>query len=132
MYPLTLTNFKFLEYCHGWGRCLPSLRRLVPEPFVEINPVKAEELGIKDGEIVIIETPNGRIRVKAQLTDRVAPDVVCTQHGWWQECQELGLPSYDPYSPEGRNVNLLYSAKDWDPVLGTFQMKGYPCAIRKI
>lgn len=132
MYPLTLTNFKFLEYCHGWGRCLPLLRRMVPEPFVEINPVKAGELGIKDGEVVIIETPNGKIKVKAQLTDRVSPDVVCTQHGWWQECRELGLPGYDPYSPEGRNVNLLYSIRAWDPVIGTFQMKGYPCAIRKV
>ena len=130
-FPLTLTNFKLLEYCHGWGRCLPSLRRLVPNPFVEINPNTGKKLGIEDEDTVIIETANGRIKAKAKLTDKVSPTVVCTQHGWWQECRELGLSGYDPYSPEGANVNLLYSSQVWDPVIGTYQIKGYPCAIRK-
>jgi len=131
-YSFTLTNFKFLEYCHGWGRCLPSLRQRVPEPFVEIHPAKATELGIKDGELVAIETSNATIKVKAKLTNVVSPSVVCMQHGWWQECEELGLPPYDPYSRDGANVNLLYSAKVSDPVSGSFPMKGYPCIIRKL
>jgi anaerobic selenocysteine-containing dehydrogenase len=131
-YPLILTAFKFLEYCHGWGRCLPSLRKLVPEPFIEINSVKAQEVGIKDGDMLILETANGKIKVKAKLTAAIAPNVVATQTGWWQECQELGLPGYDPYSPNGRNINLLYSTKAWDPVTGSYQLRGYPCAIRKI
>ena len=131
-YPLTLTNWKPYEYCHGWGRCLPSLRKLVPEPYLEVNQAKAEELDIKDGEMVTLETQNGSIQVKAKLTDAIPTDVVYAQHGWWQECQELGLPGYDPYSSEGRNVNLLYNDEIFDPVIGTYQMKGYPCAVKKI
>ena len=75
-----------------------------PGKRAEINLGKAEELGIKDGEMVIIETLNGKIKAKARLTDGVSPHVVCTQHGWWQECPELGLPGYDPHSTEGRNA----------------------------
>lgn len=131
-YPLTLTAFKFLQYCHGWGRCLPSLRKIVPEPFIEINSAKAKELGVKEGEMVILETTHGKIEVKAKVTDAIAPNVVAAQTGWWQECQELGLPGYDPYSPKGRNINLLYSTKAWDPVTGSYQLRGYPCAVRKL
>jgi len=131
-YPLTMTNFKLLEYCHGWGRCLPSLRRRVPEPFVEINPATAKELNVRDGELVALETPDGSIKVKAKLTDVASPYVVCVQHGWWQGCEELGLPGYDLYSSDGRNVNLLYSTEVSDPVSGSFPMKGYPCRIRNI
>lgn len=131
-YPLTLTNYKLLEYVHGCGRCLPSLRRRVPEPFVEINPSKAMELGISDGDIVAIETPGAAIRVKAKLTDAVSPGVVCTQHGWWQECQELKLPGYDPYSASGANVNLLYTGKHFDPLSGSYPNRGYPCRVRKL
>ncbi|MFH1491486.1 MAG: molybdopterin-dependent oxidoreductase [Pseudomonadota bacterium] len=131
-YPLTLTNFKVLEYCHGWGRCLPSLRRRVPEPYLEIHPETAKALDIKGGETVALETPYGAISMAARITELLAPGVVATQHGWWQDCPELGLPGYDPYSREGRNVNLLYSDQCSDPISGSILMKGCPCRIRKL
>jgi hypothetical protein len=40
-------------------------------------------------------------------------------HGWWQGCEELGLPGY-PLLDGGANVNIMYSAdpnKAFDPVL---------------
>jgi hypothetical protein len=45
---------------------------------------------------------------------------------------ELNLPGYDPLSSTGSNVNLLFSTKKYDPVVGAFQMKGMPCRIRKL
>jgi len=130
-YPLILTSGKLLQYCHSQHRAVASLRKAVPYPFLEINPVKARELGCKDGDWVILETPYGSITVRAKLTDAVGHNVVWTQHGWWQECQELNLPGYDPYSPEGANANLLYSTEEIDPISGSFQIKGYPCNVRK-
>jgi anaerobic selenocysteine-containing dehydrogenase len=47
-YPLMITGGKVVHYCHSQHRALPSLRRAVPHPFLEINPKKAGELGIKD------------------------------------------------------------------------------------
>lgn len=131
-YPLTLTNFKLLEYCHGWGRCLPSLRRRAPEPYVEINPATGTDLDVEDNELVSLETPTGAVRMKSRLTDSVPSGVVATQHGWWQGCDELGLPGYDPCSPEGANINLLYETKVWDSLSGAYPIKGYPCTIKKI
>lgn len=130
-YPLILTNSKLAEYCHSQHRALPSLRRRAPHPFLEINPSKARELDIKDGDRIVLETPNASITLQAKLTDGVQHDVVCTQHGWWQDCPELDLPSYDPYSPEGANVNLLYTSEERDPISGSLHIKGYPCNVRR-
>lgn len=130
-YPLILTTSKVLEYCHSQQRAIPSLRKKVPDPFLEINPAKAAELGIGEGEWVVIGTPYGSITARAKLTGGIAADVVCTQNGWWQSCPELDLPGYDPYSSEGANVVLLYSAENLDPLSGSILIKGHPCNVRK-
>jgi len=130
-YPLILTGGKVIEFCHSQHRAIPSLRKSVPYPFLEINPVKARELGCKDGDWIILESPHGSITLQAKLTDAVPYNVVCTQNGWWQECQELNLPGFDPYSPDGANVNLLYSTEEIDPISGSVPIKGYPCNVRK-
>ncbi len=128
-YPFILTNFKLLAYCHGQHRGVPSLRKLAPYPYVEINEKRADELGIKDGDWVLMETPSGRIRLKAKLEENIHPQVVCTQHGWWQGCKALDLPAYDPFSEEGANVNLLVPNELADPITGSVPHKSYVCNI---
>lgn len=130
-YPLTLIGYKMPEFCHSQYRALPSIRKLVPHPYLQIHPDKAREIGCADGEWVILETVHGAITVQAKLTKGIAPDVVCAQHGWWQSCDELGLPGYDPYSPEGANANLLYVVDKIDAISGSIPVKGYPCNVRK-
>ena len=129
-YPFILTNAKLLAYCHGQHRGVPSLRKLTPYPFVEINRKTAEELGILEGAWVSMETPYGSIRLKAKPTEGIHPKVVCTQHGWWQGCKALDLPAYDPFSPNGANVNLLVSNELADPVSGSIPHKSYMCNIK--
>jgi anaerobic selenocysteine-containing dehydrogenase len=130
-YPLILTGSKVMEYCHSQHRALPSLRKRVPNPFLEIHPQKALELGFKDGDWLIVETAYGRATLQAKLTEGIPTDVVCAVHGWWQACPELSLPGYDPYSMHGANVNLLYSDNEIDPISGSLPIKGQPCNVRK-
>jgi anaerobic selenocysteine-containing dehydrogenase len=130
-YPLILTEAKVTQFCHSQHRALPSLRKAVPHPFLEINPLKAEELDCNNGDWVLLETPHGSITLQAKLTDSVAYNVVCTQNGWWQGCPELGLPGYDPYSSEGANANRLFTAEEKDPISGSLPLKSYPCNVKK-
>ena len=130
-YPLILINVKLLQYSHGQHRAIPSLRKAVPYPFVEINPTKASELGIEAEEWVILESPYGNITLQAKPTAAVPYSVVSTQHGWWQECKDLDLPGFDPYSTDGANANLLYGTEEIDLISGSLPLKGYPCNIRK-
>jgi anaerobic selenocysteine-containing dehydrogenase len=104
----------------------------VPNPFLEINPQRAARLGISEGEWVVVETPYGRIKVEAKLTEGIHYDVVCTQNGWWQSCEKLDLPGYDPYDPNGANVTPLYHTENMDTLSGSYLIKGHPCNVIKL
>jgi hypothetical protein len=60
------------------------------------------------------------------------PRVVCGQHGWWQSCEALGAPSYDPFSADGANLNLLIGSDAFDPISGTQPLKSYMCEVRRV
>jgi anaerobic selenocysteine-containing dehydrogenase len=130
-YPLILTCAKSTQFCESQHRALPSLRRRARDPEVELNPVAAAARGIRAGDWVTVETPEGRIRARAQLNESLAPNVVCGQHGWWQACPEIGEPGYDPFGPEGANLNLIIGNAAIDPVSGSVPHRAYLCQIRR-
>lgn len=128
-YPLVLTSAKGTWYCESQHRALPSLRRRAPDPEVELHPETARVRGVGSGDWVRIETPRGSVRARARLNDALDPTVVCGQHGWWQACEELGLPGYDPFGPEGANLNLVIPHRPGDPVSGSAPQRGYLCEV---
>jgi formate dehydrogenase major subunit len=106
-FPLILTSGRLVEY-EGGGeetRSNPWLAELQQDNFVEINPKAAADRGIRNGEYVWVSTPgknvgggNVRLKVKAQVTERVGPDTCFIPFhfsGWWQGEDML------PYYPEG-------------------------------
>jgi len=119
-YPLVFFDTHTSEvYNHGWLRNLPYLREIQPEPWIHIHPKTAEARGIENGDWVIVESPHGWIKVKAIYFSGIRLDVVMSLHGWWQGCDELGLPGY-AILDGGANVNLMYSTdpdKAFDPVV---------------
>jgi len=129
-YPLVLTNAKFTTFIHSQQRALPSLRKAAREPTAELHPETAARYGIKDKEWMIVETPKAAMRVRARVTDRIIPGVVCCQHGWWQECRELKLPGYDTYSDVGANPSVLIGADPADPISGSLPHRSYLCRVR--
>ena len=131
-YPLTMITAKVLEFCHGQHRAIPSLRKLRPDPQVDIHPRTAGALGVSDGEWVRLKTPQGSVRVRARVTDAIRPDVVCTQHGWWQECKELALPGYDAFSESGANLNRIIGSGHVDPVSGATPNRSSRCRIERL
>jgi anaerobic selenocysteine-containing dehydrogenase len=65
-YPLTLmTGGRIRELYHSECRQVDSVRKLHPDPIVQVHPKTAHRLGIKDGDWIWIETPRGRIRQKS-------------------------------------------------------------------
>ena len=78
-YPIILTSGRLVEY-EGGGeeqRSNPWLAELQQNMFVEINPIDANELGIKDGQQVWVEgAEKGKVKVMAMVTDRVGKGVV--------------------------------------------------------
>jgi anaerobic selenocysteine-containing dehydrogenase len=131
-YPLILTCAKPTLFCETQHRALPSLRKKALDPEVELHPAAAAERGIQPGDWVHVETPQGSIRARARLSDTLKPEVVCGQHGWWQACQEIEAPGYDPFSSEGSNLNLIIGSQAIDPISGSVPHRAYLCQVRRV
>ena len=114
-YPLTLTTGARLPmYLHSQHRNIPALRKLHPEPYLEIHPETARESGVKNGDKVIVESPRGKVAIKAQLTEGIMPGIVHIPHGWAEfDC------------------NLLTDHEKRDPVSGFPGLKSALCRVRK-
>lgn len=129
-YPLVLTNAKFTTFIHSQQRALPSLRKASPHPTADIHPETAERYAIKHKEWMMVESPRGTIKVKARVTRNIIPGVICCQHGWWQDCKELGLPAYNPYAGDGANPSTLIGTDLADPVSGSLPHRSFLCRVR--
>jgi anaerobic selenocysteine-containing dehydrogenase len=111
---------------------LPTLRRLAPDPEVELHPDTAYARGIKANDWVKIDTPGGSVRARAKLNADLDRDVVCGQHGWWQACEEIGASAYNPFSPDGANLNAIIRHRPSDPISGSVPHRAYLCNIAPI
>jgi len=113
-YPLILvTGPKTRFYTHSRFRDLTFLRRSVPEATVEINSETARGLGIGQGDMVTVESPRGKIGLRAAVTEDIHPRVVSVQHGWGGNA----------------NVNLLMDDTPRDPVSGYPSLKASLCKV---
>jgi len=131
-YPLVLTCAKTVRYAESQHRQIAVLRRATPDPQVEIHPDAAAARAIAAGDWVRIVTPNGAVRARARLNSSLDPGVVCGQHGWWQECSELGLPGYPPYGPDSANLNLILRQTPSDPVSGSSPLRASLCEVERM
>ncbi len=125
-YPLLLTSAKSKVFLHSSYRWVDSLRKRHAHPRCWINPETAARLGITDHLPVAIETRHGSMTQKARLTDRIRPDVVQADYGWW-------FPEASPAALYGwgeANYNLLTSTSRLGQAFGTPNLKGLNCRIR--
>ena len=130
-FPLILTSAKHALFCESQHRALPSLRRRALHPEIEMHPETATVRGIAAGDWVEIETPEGSVRARARFNTSLDSRVVCGQHGWWQACKDLGAPGYDPFGPDGANLNLLIGGDARDPISDTAPHRSNLCEIRR-
>ncbi len=115
-YPLILsTGSRNLYYTHSQHRNVEALRKLYPEPMVEISPATAKRFAIENGDAVLIETNRGIVKMKAGVDERVADGVVLVPHGWEGDA----------------NANLLTDVQCREPIMGYPDMKSLQCSIRK-
>jgi anaerobic selenocysteine-containing dehydrogenase len=82
-FPLRLNTYRLVTRPLGGGGNQPWLLeepavhvRAAWERWVEVHPETAARVGVKDGERAWVESPKGRIRLRAKLTTGTHPDVV--------------------------------------------------------
>jgi formate dehydrogenase alpha subunit len=77
-YPMWLsTGRSFVHYHSGtMTRVSPTLHHELPEGYVEISPVDAKSMAIKNGERVKVSSRRGEIQLKAKISHKVNRGVV--------------------------------------------------------
>jgi anaerobic selenocysteine-containing dehydrogenase len=127
-YPYILTTGGRIQaFFNSEYRSIQSLRKRHPFPLVEMNHGTAEKHGIKSGDWVWIESPRGRIKQKAHLTNQ-DPRVINVSYGWWYP--EMPGPEYGVWES---NANVLTNDEPpYCPAIGTYQLAGLLCNISKV
>ncbi|MGC3937412.1 formate dehydrogenase subunit alpha [Roseobacter sp. EG26] len=118
-YPMILTSGRLVEYEGGGdeSRSNPWLAELQQDMFVEVNTRDANNLGIRDGEQVWVEGPEGgKVKVMAMVTERVAAGVAFMPFHFGGHLE--GVDLRDKY-PEGADPYVLGEASN------TAQTYGY-------
>lgn len=114
-FPLVLTSgARTVGYTHSRYRRVPMLRRLQPEPLLDVHPETAAEAGLADGETGLLVSAHGSLRVPVRFVDDLAPGVLRMPHGW-----------------EEANVNRLSGSRleDLDPVSGFPVFRSLPVRL---
>ena len=112
-YPLILTTgAKLPMFTHSQFRNIPKLNGLFPENYFTMNPKTAAKYDVKDGEVITVESPTGRLTGRFRTTLDLLENVVQVYHGFSK-----------------MNSNMLTSSSFFDPGTGSPGLKSSLCRI---
>lgn len=106
-------------YTHTQFRKINELKRIEPEPFIEINSLLATKFNLKDGNMVRISTPRGSIEMRVKISDTVSDGVIRIAWGWGEESDKW-------------NLNFLTDDFERDPITCTPSGRTFYCKIEKL
>jgi len=98
-YPYVLTTGRSIFHYHtgSMTRRTPKLSDEVRRGFVEVNPEDASKAGIKNEDMVTLETRRGSIEAEAKVTDEVPPGLLFVPfHFPDSRANVLTIPALDP------------------------------------
>ncbi len=136
-FPLTMTSGRLVEY-EGGGeetRSNPWLAELQQHMFVEIHPADANDAGVKHGEQVWVEGPEGsKIKVMAFVTLRVGRGLVFMPFHFAGHFEGRNLADKYPEGSRpyvlGESCNTVFTY-GYDPVTAMQETKVSLCRLRK-
>ncbi|MEM7553648.1 MAG: nitrate reductase [Cyanobacteria bacterium P01_A01_bin.84] len=107
-YPFILTSGRLYGHWHTLTRTgrIEKTAKMHPNPFLEIHPRDAAELGINEGDWVEIKSARGQAKFPAKITKAIAPKTVFIPMHWgslWAkeaEANNLTHPHLCPISLE--------------------------------
>jgi formate dehydrogenase major subunit len=98
-YPYFLTTGRSIFHYHtgAMTRRTPKLVDEIPRGFVEVNPEDAAKAGVKDKDVVTLETRRGSIEAEARVTDEVQPGLLFVPFHFADSCANvLTISALDP------------------------------------
>ena len=127
-FPFVATTYRLTEHFHWWTKHARINAALQPEAFVEIGEGLAKERSIANGDMVIVRSKRGEIKVRAMVTKRIKP---LTIEG--KETHTVGLPihwGYEGLTKPSYLVNTLTPSVG-DANIQTPEYKAFLVDVRK-
>jgi len=129
-YPFICTTYRVTEQWQSgtMTRNTGWLKEMQPEGFCEISRELAKELGIANGDAVVLESLRGKVQVVAIVTPRLKPFKVMGE-----VMHEVGIPwqfGWGQHVGKGDSANLL-SPSVGDPNTGIPETKVFMVNLRK-
>lgn len=84
-YPLLFMQKHSKWRIHSQWADNAMVRKINPEPIVELHPSDAEERGIDDGDYVRVYNERGEVVVRARYHEGMRPGLINIDQGWWTE-----------------------------------------------
>jgi len=84
-YPLVLLSTHPRNRIHSSMANVDKLRKMDPEPRLEIHPDDARRRNIKDNDTIHVFNDRGKVKLKAKLSNKIIQGVVNIEQGWWPE-----------------------------------------------
>lgn len=128
-YPYVLTEGRLPMFHHGTLRNAPYNREIYPVAKTLLNPETAAEIGVEEGDWVLLESRRGKTHGKVHITKDVAHRVVYQERFWNPEL----LNSDDPKQAwQAMNINVLTrNDGPYNPEYGTYTLRGFQIKITK-
>jgi thiosulfate reductase/polysulfide reductase chain A len=128
-FPMITGFFRVIEHEHTSTFWNPALIKACGTNPVWINYVDAKELGIADGDDVVITSPWAEVNAKAKVTWGIRQGVLATAGGFGHKYGLEGDPKYPQY--KGFNTNTLMAPNLTCKWTGTPPLKYIKTKIRK-
>jgi tetrathionate reductase subunit A len=107
-YPFTLVFESGPLYTKHRSGNYYFIKTILPENFALINQADAEALGIRTGDLVMVESPAGSVEVPAVVTSAVAKGVVAVPYGMGRWAETLVVkPGYVSLKKGGEVLTAL-------------------------
>ncbi len=120
-YPFVLTTGRLYGHWHTQTRTgrIPKIEQMHPNPFIEIHPRDAKQLGIEDESWVEVRSRRGMSRFKAQVTKAIAPGTVFVPMHWgslWADNAEANALTHPESCPDSLQPELKACAVQLFPI----------------
>ncbi|MCO6451877.1 MAG: molybdopterin-dependent oxidoreductase [Caldilineales bacterium] len=120
---LLLPNFRLPALIHTRSANAKWLYEISHKNPVWMNPLDADRLGVKTGDLIRVTTEIGYFVDKAWVTEGIKPGVIAMSHhlGRWRLEENVGvnpgmssLASLDEDGQGGHRLNIIHGARPWD------------------
>lgn len=92
-----------------------------------MHPRDAEKRSLSDGSMVEVATGVGAVSIALELSEDVAPGVVCMPHGWGHDRPGIRMKTAEANA--GVSYNDLVATDRFDPVSGNAALNAMPVTV---